>query len=268
MNLLKITEEDIEEFDELFEATEHFSLEEIAPEVLDGNIDIKIKKETVKKFDASFLQIPVGNASFGRVLLEIMEENNIKTNYPSTAFYLMAKKNYLYYVLEEKNINIPKTAVIPSNKAIRNLEEEIYLPMIGRKFEGPEETQIRLLEEKGELEEFSEGTQDREKYMVFHQNSSGEKYRCLVAGDNVITLQDITDGWKIKNKNLQYSNLSKNVKKTVKKASNVIGAPVAEVLVKGEKIIDIKPNPDLDLYQEISGKNPYEAVAEALKGDT
>lgn len=267
MRLLNITEtgQGLDEFDRVFEETENISIEQVSPRVVNREIDVDIQGESVKDYNAAFLQIPTKNAIFGRVLLEIMEEHGLELNYSSTAFFTMAKKNYLYYVLHEKNVESPKTVSVASEKATRNIDQELKFPVIGRKFDNLEEMETSKLEDMEEVKEFAEGIEYEENILLFQKSTEGEKYRVMVAGDTVISLVDESDGWKIGKENLKYSTLPKNLVEKVRNTQNVIGTSVAEVLLKGEKVIDVNPNPDLQTYTEISGKNAYEAVAEELK---
>lgn len=268
MKLLKITETDnFEEFDELFDEIEDVDIEQVSPSVVEEGIDVRINGGSIKDYDAAFLEIPRKNAVFGRVLLEIMEENDLSLNYYSTSFFTMAKKNYLYYVLHEKNIDAPKTASIASEKAARNLGNDLEFPVIGREFNNMEETETSLLENMEDAREFAEGVEYGEEFILFREKVEGEKYRCFVTENTFISLKDNSDNWEVGTENLNYSNPGKDVEEKVKEVRNVLGTEVAEVIVKGSKIIDVNPNPDLKKYTNISGKNAYEAVAEALKSD-
>lgn len=266
MKLLKITDDrEFEEFDELFEETRHIDIEQVSPSVIDETIDVKIDGESIKEYDGAFLRIPRKNAVFGRVLLEIMEENGLKMNYSSTAFFTMAKKNYLYYVLHDKDIRAPKTVAVASEKAVRNIDKELEFPVIGREFENMTETETSRLEDMEAVKEFAEGVEYGEDVLLFQESVEGDKYRCFIAGDTVISLADKSEGWQIGKDNLNYSTLSQDIQELVKKTRKALGTPVAEVLIKDDQVIDVNPNPDLETYTDISGKNAFEAVAKELK---
>lgn len=267
MKLLKLSDKDLSEFDRFFEETQQAAIEKAAPQVVDEEEHVRINGDSVESFDAVFAEIPEKNAVFGRVLLELIEEKDINLNYPSTAFFIMAKKNYLYSVLHEKDIPAPKTVAISSRKSARNIYEHLKGPLIARKFENMEETERSKLDEVQDIEEFAEGSEHPENVLLFHEMPSGDKYKCLYAGGTVISLLDSTDSWKVKDEKLKYSSISSDQEETVRKTARNLGTPVAEVILRGEKVADVNPNPDLEQYTEISGKDAYQAVSEALKSD-
>ncbi len=267
MKLLKITRNDFEEFDPLFEEVETVNVEQVAPSVIDGETDVKINGGSISDYDAVFTDIPQKNAVFGRVLLEMIEEEGIRTNHPSTAFFIMSKKNYLHHVLHQKDIDASATVVVASDKAGRNIEDHLETPLIARKFDQLVEVESRLIEDEDTIEEFVGGTEYPDEFIVFQELEDGDKYRCLYAGGEIISLMDSSDSWQLQDEKLKYSSLSQEQKKTVEKAAKNIGTPVAEVVLRGGKVFDVNPNPDLGQYTEVSGKNAYEAVAQVLKGD-
>ncbi|MFB6100117.1 MAG: hypothetical protein ABEK16_02485 [Candidatus Nanohalobium sp.] len=266
MRLLKITDggECAEELDQHFESVQTVDLEKISPQVIDGQPDLKING-LEESFDTVYAEIPVENAVFGRVLLEMIEEKAIPVNYSSTSFFAMAKKNYLYYVLHEKNVSAAKTAVVADEKAARNLENHIKGPLIARKFEDLAEVEKKKIDTVEGIGAFTEGVDYGENFLLFQEYSEGGKYRCLVAGDEVISLEDISEGWELSDENLRYANVPGDVKEMVLDAKNALGARVAEVLVRDQEIVDLNPNPDLELYSDVSGKDVYKNLSSALK---
>lgn len=269
MNLLTVTSDGdpVEPFEDEFDTVVGKQLEHVAPEIIDQQVDVTVAGESITAFDAAFFQIPTEQALFGRVVLEIMEEAGVKTNYPSTAFFTMAKKNYLYYVLKQKTIPSPDTAVVAAEKASRNIERELKGPIVARRLEELKEVEQQRLEQVDDIHDFANGTAYDDQFLLFHEYHSGDKYRCLVIGDRVIALEDQTDDYWFSMDDLQYSTPPTDIKETVLEAAQAIGAPVAEVLVIGDLIYDVNPNPDLDIYRDLAGKNTYSYVAEVLRGE-
>lgn len=228
---------------------------------------MRFNGSAASEFDAIFAEIPEKNAVFGRVLLEMVEEKGINVNYPSTAFFIMSKKNYLYHVLHEKKIKAPKTVSVASKKAGRNLSKHLDFPAVARRLKEMEETEKTLVEDEEAARKFLEGVNYPEEVILFQELSEGEKYRCLYTGGDVISLEDRSEGPWLSEDSLQYSSLPTGLEEIVENAAQGIGTPVAEVLLRGGEVIDVKPNPDLQMYTEISGKNAHEAVAEVLKGE-
>ena len=267
MKLLKITDQELPELDEYFEEVRSEELEQIAPEVRDKKSDVKIEGVSIEEFDSVYADIPPENAIFGRVLLEIIEEKGVNLNYSSTSFFIMSKKNYLYHVLHEKSVPAPQTAVIADQKAARNLENHIKGPLVARKFKGLVEAERTKIEKVEGIHEFADGVDYGENILLFNELRQGDKYRCLVAGDTVISLEDTSEGWEIQKEDLTYSNIPNDLEEVVLHAAEAIGTKTAEIVLRDGKVVDANPNPDLEMYTKTSGKDAYKAVAEALKED-
>jgi len=138
-------------------------------------------------------------------------------------------------------------------------------PVIARNLEELEETEIKKLETEKEIYGFAEGSEYEEDVLIFQEYNDEDKYKCLIIGEQVISLKDSSEDWKIDEDNLKYSNLSDTQKEIVKQTARKIGTSFAEIHLRGEKVYDINPNPDIDLFEQNAGKNVYEAVADILK---
>lgn len=239
---------------------------EVSPEVIKGERKVSVGDEFVEEYDAVYTQIPPENSVFGRVLLETIEEKEIPVDNYSTAYFTTAKKNYLYYVLSKRGIPCPKTISVASEKAARNIGHHLDLPVIGRRLEELKETEKRKLESEDEIESFSEGTEYEEDVLLFQEFNDETKYRCLVIDGEIISLRESSEDWKFTGENLKYSNISDTQKEIIENACNSIGLRIAEILIRGEEIYDINPNPDLELYSEKAGKNIFSEVTDLLKG--
>lgn len=265
MKLARVTDTEEHEIDQFFDEVDHIEIEKVAPEIIKGKKDLKLGEKSIGEYDALYAELPESNAVFGRVMLEMVEEANVAVNYPSTAFFIMAKKNYLYYILHEQNIPAPKTVVVASEKAGRNIEREVEPPVIGRHIEDYQETETKKLEDEEDIQGFIEGVEYEEDVLLFHEIREGEKYHCLVAGDQIISVKEGDDSWEFTEENLKYSNISDTQKEIVQKTVSKIGTDIAEILLVGENVYDVNPNPDLEMYRDVSGKSSFEAVAETIK---
>ncbi|MFT4868811.1 MAG: glutathione synthase/RimK-type ligase-like ATP-grasp enzyme [Colwellia polaris] len=265
IKLVRVTDSEEHKIDQFFDEVEHIDVEKVAPEIVQGKKDLKLGDKSITEYDALYAELPEKNAVFGRVMLEMVEEANVAVNYPSTAFFIMAKKNYLYYVLHEQDIPAPKTMVVASEKAGRNIERELQPPLVGRNIEDYEETETKKLEDSEDIQGFIEGVEYEEDVLLFHELEEGDKYYCLVAGDQIISVKEGSEDWDFTRDNLKYSNISDTQKEIVRKTVNKIGTDIAEILLVGENVYDVNPNPDLEMYQDVSGKSSFEAVAETIK---
>ncbi|PSH02282.1 MAG: hypothetical protein BRC26_01340 [Nanohaloarchaea archaeon QH_8_44_6] len=265
MKLLKISNQEHAELDEYFDEVKSANLDKVSPEVKENKADVEVDGESIDGFDAVFADIPAENVTFGRIFLEIAEEKGLSMNYPSTAYFVMSKKSYLYHVLHERSVSTPKIAVVGDERAARNLENHVKGPLIARKFEELSEVEKKKIDTVEDIGNFTEGIEYGEDFLLFQEYSAGDKYRCLVAGDSLISLEDVSDGWEIREDNLRYSNVPAEVKNVVLEAKNALGTKVAEVIVRNNQVVDVNPNPDLELYSEVSGKDVYKSVSETLQ---
>ncbi|PSG99624.1 MAG: hypothetical protein BRC28_03725 [Nanohaloarchaea archaeon SW_4_43_9] len=257
IRLLTISHEEIAGFDNFFDQVKDIDVARVSPQVVDGKARLRIEDEPIENFDAVFTHIPAKNAVFGRVLLETIEEKEIPVDNYSTAYFTAAKKNYLYYILNKRGIESPATISVAAEKAVRNIDKHLEFPIIGRKLEDLEETEKNFYQTLIAPIKFSALELKKTRYW----------YRCLFIEGEVISLKEGSKGWDFTGKNLKYSNLDNSQKELVRETCESIGLKITEVLIRGNKIYDINPNPDLELYSEKAGKNAFSAVAKTLKED-
>lgn len=260
MKLLK-TSNSSEELDEDFEEVVEVETEDFSPEVIDGESDVRVDAD-IEGCEAAFLKLPEKNPIFGRVLLEIIEEKGIKTQNPALGFYITAKKNYLYYVLEQKDVPMPDTVIAASEKSAKNIERYIKTPLIAKRYKDNQLAESAKLEDGEEVKEFAEGTSYGEDIVIFQEEVEGEKYKVFYAAGNLISLKDKTDDWRVSDEKLQYSNLSNELEETVESTMKSIGTEYGEVIIKGGKVVDVRPNPEPEIYANKSGKDAFKYIRE------
>lgn len=267
MKLLKVTETEYSQFEEMFEEVDKVPVERLAPEVVDGRSSVRLNGATAAKYDVAFLEIPEQKPVFGRVVAEMLGEHGLGLNYSGMAFFIMAKKNYLSYVLHQKNVAAPETVSLASEKASRNVQEHLDFPVVARKYDEMKLVESNLIEEQDQLAELAEGIEYGEDMVLLQEYMEGDKYRIFYCDGVVASLEDRTEGWRISSDSLQYSNVSSEIRDEVKKAMDRIGARYGEVLVRSGEIVDINPNPDLEKFTSVSGKNAFEKTAEILRSE-
>jgi glutathione synthase/RimK-type ligase-like ATP-grasp enzyme len=264
MKILAITESG-QQLPNQFEKVDQAPLEKVAPQIKDGEKDVKISGKTIDQYDAVYTDIPPENAIFARVMFEMIEERGINTNISSTAFFTASKKNYLYYVLKQKNIKTPKTVSLASEKATRGIERHVKGPVIARRFEQLEEVEKKKLDTIESIHGFTEGIEYQEEFILLHEHSKGDKHRCLKIGDKIISLTEDSETWKFNGEKLKYSNISQDKKTLVKNTANALGAKIVEVKLRGQEVYDVNPNPDFSTYENKSGQDVYGKAIELLE---
>jgi len=123
IKLLKITDREHEELDEFFEETDRIELDQVAPQVVDGDTNVKVGDKAIADYDACFAEIPPKNAVFGRVMLEMIEEKNVKSKPVFDCLLHNGKEKLSLLYTTRKDIPTPKTAIIATEKAARNIEK-------------------------------------------------------------------------------------------------------------------------------------------------
>lgn len=131
-----------EKFDPYFEGVDEEKLSRTRVNLLENEEGVLIDSKSAMNYD-SLLIIPEPKMTvYVRVLLERLEKN-LLANLDSTSSYILLKKQYLYKVLNEKGIPIPKTVVVGSKKGASGIKE-LNFPVVGRMFEGFEKREMEM----------------------------------------------------------------------------------------------------------------------------
>lgn len=268
MNLLTVSENNglKENFDPYFEKVDYHPLSEIRLNLLKDKEAVFAGEEPAKEYDSLFIKVKPELSIFVRVLLEGLEKE-MSTNLDSTSSYILTKKQYLYKVLNERGISIPKTVTAGSEKSASGISD-MEFPLVARRFRGFKKREINLLEGKKEMKDFSKTTEYGKEMLIFQEFVEGEVFDCLVIGDNVISIKLSDEGeWNLTagESNEKYYNISSDLKELAVKTRKAIGAKVCRTKIVGDKIVDMSPNPNLKRFKDISGKNTFERVSKLLK---
>lgn len=269
MNLLILSEKEglKEGFEDYFENVTEKKLSRTRINLLENEEEVLANGNNAKDYDAMLL-IPEPELSvYVRALLEKLEKR-LELNLNSISSYILSKKQYLYKVLNEKDVPIPKTVVIGSKKSVSGVKSLEY-PLVGRMYEGFEKREMELLEDKDGLESFAEPMESGEEIIILQEKVDGDVFDCLVIGDEVISLKLTDNGdWKLRagKCNEKYHKAPSEVKKIALEGRKSVGANVCRIKVVGDKIVNMSPKPHLDRFKDESGKNTYKKVSDLLKG--
>ncbi|MDY6770094.1 MAG: hypothetical protein SVU88_03915 [Candidatus Nanohaloarchaea archaeon] len=236
--------------------------------VAGGEPAVLVGGEDLSDYDALYLDPDPRIAIFSRVFLEALLEQDITTNIGPTAFFILAKKSYLYQVLAEKNVPIPPTATVSTQKGVSGIEEDLSYPLVGKKFEGFERRDMNLLESGDELSSFVEHMDHGSHFLVLQEQVDGEVYDCLYIDGNVVSIRLEGDGWRQRSGEAaeSYHSIASELEEVVADTATSIGADVCRVRLVGGQVVDAALDPDLERFHEISGKNVYGNIAEMLAG--
>lgn len=269
MNLLTIADSEgiPDGFTDHFDAVEQASIADVRI-VTGRSADVLVGGEPLDGYDVVYLQPNPKIAIFSRVFLEALRDRDIQTNIGPTAFFILAKKSYLYQVLAEKGVPIPPTATVSTEKGVSGLEDDVSFPLVGKKFEGFTRRDMNLLESEDELSSFVEHMEHGTHFLVLQEKVAGDVYDCLYIDGNVHSIRLEDEGWRKRSGTAKesYHSISSELEEVVSDTAQSIGAPVCRVRLVGGTVVDAALDPDLERFKTITGKNVYGNLADALAG--
>lgn len=264
MNLLIISEDKqlADKFDEYFEEVKLCSMADIRLNA--SNTLALAEGEDVTEFDSLFVYSKAELAIFTKVLLESLTGSGVATNIGPAAFYILAKKQWMFKVLKEKGVPIPKTRTT-SLKGVTGLNSDFNYPVVGKRYIDFQLDEARKLISEDEAKSFATGADYSESVIILHELTEGETFETLMTGEDVVgSIKMEGDIWNLKSTEKYYSP-SKELRSVTLDAAQSIGASVCSVQTLGNKVYDINPLPDLERFKEVTGKNPYKNIAKLFK---
>ncbi len=269
MNLLTISDDgDLEEaFADHVDTVDSASIADIRIDT--GADTVLVNGENLEGYDALYLDPNPKIAIFSRVFLESLLERDINTNIDPTAFFILAKKSYLYQVMAERTIPIPPTAVISTEKGISGVTDRYDFPLVGKKFEGFVRRDMSLLEEVEQLQSFVEHLDHGSHVLVLQEQVEGDVYDCLYIDGDIISLKLEADGWRKRSMDAKqsYHSISSDLQDIVADTATSIGADICRIRLVGDHVVDAQLDPSLKRFERISGKNVYGSVVSVLEGE-
>ncbi|MDY6762021.1 MAG: hypothetical protein SVY41_03155 [Candidatus Nanohaloarchaea archaeon] len=269
MKLLTITDDDtlVEQLRDHVDTVDQASLADVRV-VAGGETEVLVDGEPAAAYDALYLAPTPKTAIFSRVFLETLLDRDIATNIGPTAFFILAKKSYLYHVLAERDVPIPPTAAVSTENGLSGLEDDLSYPLVGKKFEGFQRRDMNLLESADELSSFAEHLEHGDHFLVLQEQVDGDVYDCLYIDGDVVSIKLEGDGWRRRSGDAteSYHSISSELEAVVENAAQSIGADICRVRLVGDRVVDAALDPDLERFHEISGKNVYGNVADMLEG--
>ncbi len=268
MNLLMITDNDTfaEQFEDYFDEVTTKSIASVRIDAGNGE-QVLVEGESIDDYDALYMDPRPKTAIFSRVFLEVLLEKDITTNIDAATFFILAKKNYLPQVLEERNVPIPATAVVSTEKGVSGIEDHIAFPMVGKKFEGFVRRDMTLLESDEELRSFVEHMDHGKHVLILQEFVEGDTFDCLYVDGDIVSLKLEGDSWRLRADQVKetYHTISSDLEEVVEQTVKAIGADICRVRLVDGKVVEAYLDPDLERFTSVSGKNMYEKVAGYLK---
>lgn len=273
MNLLTIAEDgDLgERFEGYFDEVCECSIEDVKIDVDKEEVISYVNGREVRNYDALFLRPITRAATFTRLFLETLTEEDVETNIDGTSYYIIAKKPYLFKVLSEKGITIPDTYVVSSQKTLKSLKGSLEGKIVCKQFEELVRKDIMKTEDPEDIDAFSESLEHGKNYMIVQEFVEGEAYDCLYVNGDVISTKITGDTWRKSPSrdscSEKYHKPPSEVQKLVEGTAKAIGSRFCSVRLVDRKVVDVKMSPDIERFKKLSGKDTFEKVAEMLKSD-
>lgn len=272
MNLLIINSDDEikEEFSENFEEIDLYPIENVKIDVHQGERFCKVNDTKITEYDSVYIKPNPKAITFSKVFLDSLTGKDVNTSIDGTSFYIISKKPYLFKVLQEKNVNIPLTYVVPSRKSAKGIEDDLGEKIVYTEYERYNKTDIKLIEDKKEVQTYTENLDSTDKYAILQEYIEGEVFSCLYIDGDIISTKITGDYWRLspsEEYSERYHSLSNNLEEVVRNTADAIGANLFSVRIVGGYVTDVYANPDLKRFKKVSGKDTFGKVAKMLKGD-
>ncbi len=271
MNLLTITEDQSigEKFAPYFGDVETCSIRDIKIDVEDNNVVSYVNGGKVEDYDSLFIRPTSKAITFTKIFLETLTESDINTSIEGASYYMIAKKPYLFKVLNERGVPIPKTYVVSSQKSATSLQKEIEGEIVCIQMEGFVRRDIMKTGDPEDMEAFSESLEHGKNYMLVQEFLEGDVYDCLYIDGDIISTKITGDSWRKSPKrdkcSEKYHKPPTELTEVVKEAAEAIGSKLCSVRIVDSRVVDIHMNPDIERFKKVSGKDAFEKVAEMLK---
>jgi glutathione synthase/RimK-type ligase-like ATP-grasp enzyme len=263
-------EDEAERFSEHFEDVDVKSLADCLIDV-NGDTELKIDGERIENWDSVYINPEPKAFNYTRVLLEAISRKEVSCNLNPSSIFILNKKPYLFSVLADKGIKIPKQVAISTEKGMTELQRDIEFPVIARKYSSFELSEMQVFEEFDNLKSFAELSEHGQDLVMIQEKLDDEDvFDVLYVDGKMISLKLEEKPWekdRYDSITKKYHGISGDQKELVKEAVESVGTDICRVRVQGEKVLDVANRPDLEEFKQKSGKNVYGRISDLLKGD-
>lgn len=265
-------EEVAEGFEDEFDEVLVRSLADV--NVMAGGTDTKaealIDGVDIEEYDALYIDPQPQTTIYAKVFLEVVQDHHIPCNLDPTTLAIIAKKFYLFKVLRERDVSIPPTVTVSTEKGLSDIEADLEFPVVAEKFEGFEKIDTEKIADPDGLKSFAEHSEHGNHLIMAHDFVEGEVYDTLYIDGELISLKLEGEEWR---KSLDdgsgknYHNLSSEKQELVQDTVDAIGARLCRVRIVEDQVVKVSASPRLDVFQDASGKDVYGLVGDMLTED-
>lgn len=252
-------------FENYFEEVEKKSLADL---LIDTEGNVLVEGEDIENWDSLYIDPEPKAFNYLRVLLETIGQKKIRSNLDPSSIFLQAKKPFLFTVLADRGINIPPQVAISTEKGLTELEKDVDFPVIAKKYSSFELSEEKVFDDFEALKSFSELSEHGKDFIMIQEHSENEVFDILYIDGSMISLKLEESPWASgegETASKKYHSISTDQKETVKNAAEALGTRICKVRLKGDQVVDIRSDPDLEDFKEKSGKNVYGRISDVLK---
>ncbi len=253
-------------FENYFEEVEKKSLADL---LIDTEKNVLVEGESIEEWDSLYIEPEPKAFNYLRVLLETIGQKDINCNLDPSSIFIQGKKPFLFTVLADRGISIPDQVSISTEKGLTEMERDLDFPVVAKKYSSFELAEAKVFEEFENLKSFSELSEHGKDYIMIQEHSGEDIFDILYVDGNMISLKLEDSPWEAaeaETVSKKYYSISSSQKETVKEAVEALGSRICRVRLKGDEVVDIQNDPDLEEFKEKSGKNVYGRIADVLKG--
>lgn len=254
-------------FESYFDEVDKKSLADIMIDV-DNNqeSEVLVEGEDLSQWDAVYIKPEPKAFNYTRVLMEIVNLKEVECNLDPSSIFILTKKPYLFKVLADKGVKIPRQVSISTEKGMTELEKDVDFPVIAKKYSSLELKETKVFDEFDELKTFAELTEHGEDFLMIQEKIEGDIFDILYIGGSIISLKVEGSPWEEAAEiSRSYHSISDTQREVVEKAVDSIGTYICSIRIAGDRIMDMDTDPQPEIFKQKSGKNVYGKLADTLK---
>lgn len=269
--LILASESETEEqrFEEYFDEIDSKSLADVLIDVKSSErSEVLVDGEPMAEWSSVYIKPEPKAFNYTRVLMEIVNEQEIRCNLDPSSVFILTKKPYLFKVLADREVKIPTQVSISTEKGMTELQKDVDFTVIAKKYSGLELKETKIFDDFDDLKAFAELTEHGEDFLMIQEKIEGSVFDILYVDGNIISLKVEGSPWSESEEvSRSYHSISDAQREEVEKAVESIGTNICRIRMVNEKIMDMDTNPELEMFKQKSGKNVYGRIADSLKGD-
>jgi len=215
------------------------------------------------EFDSCFLDVGVQFTQFVEPLLDEFSQKGIYCQVKPDSFSILSSKAFQITTLNAHGIKTPDTVIFGSSYFINSSLKEFSFPLILQVFDGYKKIQDVLVESEKSLLSIVKSIKSDFDTLLLQDFFEKDLDVSAIIGEQVFTVRRPWNKEKFEYvKKGSSITLTEKEQSSLIKARNTIGLDIAVIKSIQGNIVSVKSSVDFMFFQEIIGKNLFEATAE------